>query len=1032
MLEFLLKRPVSVWIAALGLVVLGLFSLWRLPLSLLPTLERPRLRVEIVDQDRSRAEMLHDLVIPLERRLQTLDGVTEVFSTLGDGEAVVTLDTQWQTDVDRLRIEAERRLVEVSVASLDELTVEVEAGDLQPILQVAVFGGQAHQRTAFAEKVLVPELGRLSGAGRLATYGTAHLRPVVQPRAADLAARGLSPGDIVAALEPVGQNQPLGRVRDGAVVRPLIVRRQLHRLEELQRLVVPAAPDLRLGDVAHVQLREIPDEGLFRSRGRAGVLVEVYRAPGANAVRLAREGRTAVKRLMGRSGHLQVELVADGSREVVESLMQLGQAGLLGLLLGTVVLRLMLGRWRPTLALAVVVPVSVIAAFSAFYLFGISLDVVSLAGLALAAGMLVDNSIVVLESISSSADRGSQRPVVEGTEQIAMPLIAGFLTTAVVFLPLIYLKGLARAFFGTQAFAIVSTLVISLALSLTLTPLMARRITRSESGRPQGRSPGRATYEKVLRRVLARPGLFASATILVLGLAAVWMVPRITSELIPPGASRAVLIDLHLPKALSLQEADRRLGELEEALAETVPGLQSVRSIYRVGANGRQTLAARRADAQMELHLEPTQDLRSALEAARQVVELSPGLAAEVGIQGGAVSSIVEYASRGLEIELAAGTSERLEMLGARVVEELAGRGIAAQPTRRGMAGGSGTALETPSWSLAWDGIQLARLGVDSNSLGSQVSAGLGRFSAGRTSIQGTEPDIWLAPTTPEDLTQIPLSIDGDKARGLPLGALARIERHVGGEPMLERRNGRPALYVSVSEGLESAEKVHRILSEMSWAGDEKAALAGQTREIRRSFSQLKLALGLALLLVFLTVAALYESLAMPLVVMITVPVAAIGGLAALAVTGQTLNIMSFLGLILLSGIVVNNAIVLIHRAEQLLDEKGPEQQLSEEKDGGAETVSPQVAAIRMAGAERYRPILMTTLTTLLGMIPLALLGGEGLELRRALATTVSGGLLTSWPAALLLVPALYLALTHRTRQSTSEVPDRTGERTLS
>ena len=1024
MLDFLLKRPVSVWIAALGLVVLGLFSLWRLPLSLLPTLERPRLRVEIVDQDRSRAEMLHDLVMPLERRLQTLEGVTEVFSTLGDGEAAVILDTQWQTDVDRLRIETERRLVEISAASLDELTVEVEAGDLQPILQVAVFGGEAHQRTAFAEKVLIPELGRLTGAGRLVAYGTAHLRAVVQPRAADLAARGLSPADVVAALEPVGQNQPLGRVRDGALVRPLIVRRELQHLDQLHSLAIPAAPDIRLGDLADVELRQIHDQGLFRSQGREGVLVDVYRAPGANAVRLAREGRAAMQRLIRRSGHLQVELVADGSREVVQSLVQLAQAGLLGLLLGTGVLRFMLGRWRPTLALAVVVPVSVVAAFSAFYLFGISLDIVSLAGLALAAGMLVDNSIVVLESISSAADRGAQRPVVEGTEQIAMPLVAGFLTTAVVFLPLIYLKGLARAFFGVQAFAIVSTLVISLALSLTLTPLMARRVGRSESGRVRGRSPGRSTYEKVLGRILRRPGLFAAATVLLLVLAGAWMVPRITPELIPPGASRSLLLDLHLPKALSLEEAGRRIQALEQELMASIPGVESTRSVYRVGADGRRPLGSRQTEAEIELHLKSSQDLQSALAAASQVGSLSPGLAAEARIRGGAVSSIVEYASRGLEVELAAGTPERLEALGKRVIEELSNHGIQARPAHRGAAVGSGPALETPTWSLDWDGIQLARLQADTTSLGDQVTAGLGGFTAGRASIQGTEPDIWLAPTSPADFTQIPLNVDGAKSPWLPLGALARVERHVG-EPLLERRNGRPALYLSIVEGLESADKVGRVLSEMSWAGDEKASLAGQTREIRRSFDQLQLALGLALVLVFLTVAALYESLAMPFVVMITVPVAAVGGLAALALTGQTLNIMSFLGLILLSGIVVNNAIVLIHRAEQLLAERAvAEQAVAESEDQGP---GARIAAIRLAGSERYRPILMTTLTTLLGMIPLALLGGEGLELRRALATTVSGGLLTSWLAALLLVPALYLALSGK---ASGGDPDVGGSRT--
>ena len=995
MLELLLKRPVSVWIAALGLVVLGAFSLWRLPLSLLPTLERPRLKVTMADDDRSRSELLHELVIPLERRLQTLDGVLDVYSTVADGEAVVMLDTEWQTDVDRLRIEAERRLVQVSAASLDELVVEIEAGDLQPILQFAVFGGEAHQRSAFVEKVLVPELGRLPGAGELKVYGTAHLRPVVEPHGADLAARGLNAASVVRALEPMGQSHPLGRIRDGALLRPLVVRRDVVRLEELKALRIPDAGDLQLGDVADITLQSVPDQGLFRHLGRPGALVDVYRAPGANAVRLAREGKKVVRRLARRSGHLELQLMADRSREVVQSLMQLAQAGLLGLLLGTGILRFMLGRWRPTLTLAVVVPVSIVAAFSAFFLFDISLDIVSLAGLALAAGMLVDNSIVVLESISSSADRGSAKPVVEGTRQIAMPLVAGFLTTAVVFLPLIYLKGLARAFFGVQAFAIVSTLVISLGLSLTLTPIMARRTGR-ESRKTLGRSPGQGVYERVLKSVIARPGLFAGAAVVVLLAVVVMVAPRLTSELIPSGTTRVIGVDIHLPKALGLDDVERRLQELEQRLAE-VPGVSGAYAVYRGGADGRRALVSRRADAEIELTLEASQAMSPALAAVRQAVSRSPGLAAEVNTRGGAVSSIVEQSSRGLELQLAAGTPERLERLAQRVKQALGDQGLSAT-VRRGQGPNQGLAVEAPAWSLTWDPVQLAGLRADETELGRQVAASLGGFTSGRAAIPGVEAEIWIEPTSPGDLRQLPLEVEGAQARWLPLGAMARIDRRWT-EPALQRRNGRPALYLSVDQGLEAADTVEQVLAEIPLAVDEQASLSGQVQEIRRSFDQLRLAMILALLLVFLTVAALYESLTMPLVVMITVPVAAAGGLVALALTGQTMNVMSFLGLILLAGIVVNNAIVLVHRAEQLRDHMPSSRQ-----------------AISTAAAERYRPILMTTLTTLLGMIPLALLGGEGVELRRALATTVSGGLVTSWAAALLVVPALYLSLARRGR----------------
>ena len=984
-------RPVSVWIAAVALVVLGIFSFWRLPLSLLPTLERPRLDIAMKDADRSRSELLQELVIPLERRLQTLDGVVDVLATLTDGEAVVTLQTEWQTDVDRLRIEAERRLVEVSSASLDELVVGLDTGETEPILQVAVLGGRAHQRTELAEKVLVPELGRLPGAGELKVFGSSHRRVVIEPRAADLAVRGLTAADLASTLSTVGRNEPLGRIRQGAELRPLIVRRDVASLESLQRLPLPSGDDLlQLQDVADVTLQDVPDHGLFRYDGQDGLLIEVYRAPGANAVQLARAGRQVVDELAQRTERLQVRLVADRSVEVVDSLRHLGEAGLLGLLLGTLVLRFMLGSWRPTLALAVVVPVSIVAAFSAFYLFGVSLDIVSLAGLALAAGMLVDNSIVVLESIASTAEQGAENPVEEGTRQIAMPLVAGFLTTAVVFLPLIYLKGLARAFFGVQAFAIVSTLLISLALSLTLTPILSRR-----SGSKAGRSPGRGAYERLLDALTRRPGIWALVLVMLMACAAAITLPLLQAELLPSGAPSGVGVEIHLPKGLTLNEASRRLRVLEDKLS-TDDNLLHLSSTYRGRADGRRHLGAETAGATFELELKDREESLETAQQARRVVAKIPGLEGSVEARRGAVTSVVERGSRGLRLELAAGSPARLDALVDQVRRTLADGGVAARVVLRDQGTPTGPAATEPAWALSWDPIQLTLLGVSEDTMRRQLGYALGGLEIGKSAIEGTEPEIRLQPTNTGPLEQTPLKPVAGDDKWVPLGAVAEVQQ-VWQPPATERRNGRLVRLLATDEGLGEAERIESLLRAVPLGPDQQVQLAGEVRETRRSFEQLRLALVLALLLVFLTVAALYESLTMPLVVMVTVPVAAIGGLVALACTGQSLNVMSFLGLILLSGIVVNNAIVLVHRAEQLLE------------DG------PSVRhALRQAASERYRPILMTTVTTLLGMIPLALLGGEGLELRRALATTVSGGLVTSWIAALLLVPALYLVIGRR------------------
>ena len=984
----MIGRPISVAIATLALVVLGFFSLLRLPVSLLPTLERPRVILTAVDAELPREELEQQVVEPLERRLLSLNGVLEVHSTVDDGECHMVLESEWQTDVDRLRIDVERRLGETAALALDQLNVRVEASERTPILELVVRGGgSAHVRTLFADEVLIPELSRLEGAGLVRRLGGAERRPVVRPAAAALAARGLTAVDVAERLREVGSSQPVGRLRDGGVVRPLVWREAVEDLEALRDLRFDGNGAV-LRDVAQVSVEEVPAASVFRLDGEPAVLVEVHRAPGANAVRLSYLARELVRELRGRmDGGMDIQVLHDASVEVVEALRQLALAGLAGLVLGALVLRFVLRSWRPTLALVVVVPASVVSAFGAFYLWGVSLDLVSLAGLALAAGMLVDNSIVVLEAIESARARGSKHAEVEGSRQIAMALVASFLTTAVVFLPLIYLRGLARAFFGVQAFAIVSTLAISLLLSLSLTPVLARSVPGPPPG-SHGRNPGRKAYLGVLGWALGRPWSVGMGVVLLLacGVGGLFQLPR---ELVPAEGSEVQQFEFRLPAGLETSAMEESIDRLEAAVA-TVDAV-------------RRTVVYRGRDAQREESFEEVERGRLEWMMADGDAwihghrELAAALGRVAGVEGRlrsrprGIAAVTAQGDGGLEVELTAGTAERVRWLSERLEGHLAKQGIFSEVVAEGRG--------RPSLQLRWDALRLAALGMAEEPLEAQVRAALGGFYAGRLDLAQVEPEILLEATRPEEISLVPVSVAmassvdgglrGDE-RIVPLAALARIEEHRLAPP-LERRNGRPSLRMAVAGGVGAAPRLAATLEMFPRAVDEGVRLTGQVWEMQRSFGQLRLALGLALVLVFLTVAALYESFTVPLVVMTTVPVAAAGAIGALWLGGQSLNVMSFLGLILLAGIVVNNAIVLVHRIEQRL----------------AEGIDSE-AAVRDAAAERYRPILMTTVTTLLGMLPLAVLGGEGVELRRALALSVSGGLLTSLFAALVVVPVFY------------------------
>ncbi|MFL6235768.1 MAG: efflux RND transporter permease subunit, partial [Thermoanaerobaculia bacterium] len=557
----------------------------------------------------------------------------------------------------------------------------------------------------------------------------------------------------------------------------------------------------------------------------------------------------------------------------------------------------------------------------------------------------------------------------------ALPVIAGFLTTAVVFLPLVYLQGLARAFFGAQAFAIVASLAASLLFSLTVTPVLARDRKASAA---KGWTPGRAVYLRLLDGALSRPalpvlGALAATAVAVLAVA---VLPR---ELVPDAAARDLVVRYRLDPDLA-PEAARRLGAMVEAkAAEIIRPIRPIRPIGRIAWQSPDDQAEE--TGKIELRFADPASAAQARRRLRTALARLPGVEVWVEPRPSAFLQSIEKAGRRLEVVASAATPERAAALARRAEERLrSAAGLREARLRRDQ--------DRPALLLAWDVPRLAALGADRDRLEEQVRQALADQTAGRVRIDGVEPDVVVRPTVQEDPALLPVVPAADQG-ALPLAALARLSPGAR-PPALEREDGQPAVRLAFDGGLGNRDP-EELLRGVARAADEQVAPGGQALELRRAFGQLRLALSLSLLLVFLTVAALYESLATPLVVMTTVPVALGGALGLLALAGQTLNVLSFLGLILLAGIVVNNAIVLVHRIEDHLR-------------SGLRADE----AVRQAGAERYRPILMTTLATVAGMLPLALLGGEGVELRRSLALAVIGGMSLSTFASLLLVPVLY------------------------
>lgn len=946
MIEGILRRPTSVIVATVAVAALGVFSLLKLPLALLPAIERPSLTIVAKAAGSSRDALVHDVTAPIERRLASVPGITAITSETRDGESRIRVESAWQTDADRLRIDVARRIEGAAAAQVDELSVETST-DVAPVIEVAVTGGSGASRTRVAQRILLPELARIEGAGRIDVIGATPLRVVVRPRSGDLAARGLTASDVEERLRAAGRSLSAGRVREGAAIRPLVVAEPLRSLDAVRQLTIGSVP---LGDVADVMLAEVPDDSAFLMTGAPAsrspmdaVLLRIYRAPNANAVALARAVRARVADLGGRLHEAQLRVVTDRSDEVTHALGELAAAALLGILLATLVLRWMIGHWRPTLALAVVIPAALLATFTVFFAAGIPLDVISLAGLALATGLLVDNSIVVLEAIDSAGD------VARGTRQIVVAVVASSITLMIVFAPLLYLRGLARAIFGEQAIAVVASVGASLLLSLTLTPVLSRtRAAALEFGDASRRvSSGKDTYLRILDRALAAPRtaliIGTLATLATLALAVV--LPR---ELFSRATATHLAIELPLPPDLGPAAARARM----HALAPTL---------------GQATMTRTSADAPLlaEVTIDPAHTVES---LARQLpaARVRPQPSAFIEAAGGDASRVELIASATTDLEA--------ERLAQRAIAAMRQRGFVLEPdpaqTRR------------PAFVLQWDERLLAENHLDRAAVERDVRASLGELDAGKADVAGAEPEIRLLPSMPAELGVAPVHAD---QRVVPLAAIATA--HLGERtPVAVRDEGRPARRLAFRGTSEIPEFVLQ-------AG-ERLRIAGHARELRDAFAQLRLAFVLAAILLYLTVAAFYESLLLPLLILAAMPFAGGGALAALAVTGQSLNVMSLIGLIFLGGVVVNHTVVLLDRAEQLRAEGIDEDE-----------------AVRRAARDRYRPVIMTTVTAMLAMLPLALAGGAGVELRRSIAVVVIGGLLTATAGTLVLIPLLHRVL---------------------
>ncbi len=1072
-----IRRPVATAMLYLAIGVLGVVSFARLPIDLLPDVSFPTLSVWTTYPDAGPAEVERFVSEPVEAVVSRVPGVRSVDSRSREGQSLVRLQFHWGSDMEFAMLHVRERLdnlVGTLPESSERPVILTSDPTNDPIISLAITGAALADLRDLSDAVFKRRLEQLDGVAMASITGgpVREIQVDVDPDL--LAVHGVTIAQVTEALDRANYSAPGGSIRRGRFRYSLRTLGEFRAVDELRGVVV-ARPEgggvVRLRDVARIGEGEAERETLARFNGEPAIGLLVYKESGSNTVRVANQVDEVLSQLRTEFPEVSIEVAASQATFIGDAISNVVQALMLGGVLAFLVLFLFLRDPRYPVAIGLAIPISVMAAFALCYLADVSLNVMSLGGLALGVGMLVDNSIVVLENVFRHREEEGRDPVTSasvGAKEVAGAITASTLTTVAVFGPVLYVKGVAGALFSDLSLAVAFSLMASLLVALTLLPVMAARWGREEArmggeeasraagggrgwlpvrvGRAIGRAMARAvwyvgdsvrlTFRDLFRSIgrflafISRPALdgfermFARFAVryeialrwslehrgAVIGIAfgglalAVFGGEMLPRSLMPDVDEGAFQVEIDLPVGTPLEVTSEAASRLEAALLE-MPGVEAVFS--RVGRAREVELTTREltglSNAALDVRLvhggrhvrEVVEDFRSIVASSGidpRAVSVETGRATSLGRALGVGQADLAVKVRGQELD-------SLVLVADAVLARLSGVTQVSDPR-------IDLQLTQPELEIEVNREAVARYGLSVTQVADAIEGYLRGAETDRPYTEFSEK-IDIRVRLPDLERQQLADVMGLTLEGVPIRELVVVRQGYG--PVEIRRtdqNRTVQVLADVEGGLVAAvQAVERAVSDVRLPPLTSMRVGGENEEMRDSFRSLLFAFLLALFLVFLIMAAKFESLIQPLVVLVSVPLAAIGAVVALALAGDGLNAMSGIGLVILIGIVVNDAIIKVDFINQKRAEGATKRH-----------------AILEAGRLRLRPILMTTVTTVFGLLPMALGWGAGADLRAPLAVAVIGGLISATFLTLIVVPVVY-SLVISTGESVGPAP---------
>ncbi len=1002
--KFARQNRYAVFLLTGLLTAAGLAAVFRLPSNIYPELHFPRIVILAHSGDLAPDAMLLSVTRPLEESVATVLGVRRVRSKTIRGAAEISvlfnpdMDMQYALQLVQARVGEARS----SLPSEADLEVERITPTIFPILSLILNGNvpDADLRDD-AYYVLRPLFSRVPGVSRVKVQATdtREVSIVVDPQKA--LAHRLSLVDIADRLRATNEVNSVGRLQKDYAQYLVLATSQFASLDQIRDTVVAVEGQtpLRLGDVADVRYGTADRRLLITGNGQPAALINISRQIGGNILQVSND----VKDLASHLGTLiprtlRLTVVYDLAEFVQQSIGNVRDAILIGALLAVLILYGFLRETRTTLIASVTLPLSVIGTLFFLQLFGGTLNLMSLGGLAIAIGLVIDDAVVVIENtyrhlgLGETPDEAAER----GTQELFGPVTGSTATTLVVFLPLGLLKGVVGEFFSALSLTLAASILLSLVYALTVIPLLSMQFLYRGAHRPASErliGPINRLYEKLVRWSLGHRRMIVAAVGLSIALA-ILLYGRLKTGFLPGMDEGSFVLDYITPPGTSLAETDRILRAIEERIArlpETASFSRRTGAEFGLFATEQNT-----GDILVRLkpHNQRKRDIDEVMSDLRQQIRRNiPGIQVEF-------TQILQDMIGDLE-----GVPEPIEVKlfgpGMPVLEKLAEEIGPKLQKIPGIVDYKGIQKGNPEILFHVDPAQAGRLGLTVDQVSQQVSAGL--LGLSETALREADRTVGIRVRFPDSfrtnygsIQQFPIVTPGKQV--VPLGALARIEQ-VSSANKLQRENQR--LMVTLTARLENRDlgsaigEVRRVLQGVQFPIGCTYEIGGQYESQQSSFRDLLFVLLLALAAVFIVLVIQFRRLGPALIILSAAPLSLLGVFAMLKLTGTALNVSSFMGIILMVGLVVKNGIILFEYVHKLWEEQGLS--LGE--------------ALVEAGKIRVRPILMTTLATLFGLLPLALGLGSGAELQKPLALAVIGGLTLSTFITLLVMPVLYSLL---------------------